>query len=148
MRCRWHWAAGSFVLGLGVASGMFAVLHYLQFAQKTVNQVILPTPLSLAEPNPLVIESRFSCQTNAVTAANRAWMEACYVTGRLSLQCQQLFYDDGNYLKPSSTSTQYEYDQKMCACALPSTLAEDLNAEAEDSWNSCSDYPNAAQLLQ
>jgi hypothetical protein len=145
MDSRWGWTLVGFIAGIAVVlAGAFA----MYYAQRTDRQITLPAPQSPDAQSPVLIESRFTCQTNAITTADRAWMEACYVTGRLSQACQQSFYDDGSYLFPSKTTAQYEYDQELCACALPIALANDLNNQQVDSWNSCSDYPETARLFQ
>ena len=132
------------ILGAGAT---LSAAFFGPYSRNLSDQIILPSPKKPDISGPTLVESRFSCQTDVVTAANRAWIEACYVTGKLDAACQQLFYDDGSYLSASSTSAQYKHDEQQCACALPITLATDLNNEASDAWNSCSDYPPNAQLL-
>jgi hypothetical protein len=115
--------------------------------QQTMRQSTLPKPESPQNNGAILVESRFVCQTNAVVTANRVWIEACYVSGKLNSTCQNLFYADGSYLLPGASQAQYDHDETMCACALQVNLAKTLNNQQTDSWNSCSDYPETAGLL-
>jgi hypothetical protein len=147
----------SVILGLsaGLIIGAFAT-DVFQLVQSTTPQSLLPSLQGIAGNSklPTFVENRTECEESAVVAANRAWMEACYLKGELNGQCEQLFDPDGNYyyyfaVPPiGDARSAYERDEKACACALPTNLGSYLNEQQSDSFSACSDFPESVSSLQ
>ena len=85
------------------------------------------------------------CKAEAEVELNKAWIRSCNLLGKLSYNCQQLFFEGGGYKyypeinDPNweSKFNQMKNDLSVCSCLLPSNIGNQINKTFEYKKNQC-----------